>query len=285
MDDKNLQPLPQHTADQTDIRQQISEAQQALLAAEAELAQEQAAVNAFRMHCRLKLDDWINRLSELQAEKQRLQTRLALLRQALDFGIPFDASDPFWQGEEESIDSRLGDEEDELILPTDTPRDKAAEKRLYRQLARRFHPDLGMTAVEIAYRTDMMSAVNQAYERQDIQALYDLAGELEPDEMASLAAIPSLELRRLNQQLFRLKQRRRRAERRLAAARRENTARLWQKAQRLEQDDLNWWEVVRREIERANERLESEITQLQAVIDQIEQAQVATESADQETAA
>lgn len=244
-----------------ELRRAIADAHAELLAAEAELAEEQAAVNAFRMHCRLKLDRWIDRLMALQAEKQSLLTRLELQRQAGQGAGSFAHDDPFWSQEEPDASATDGDEE-ELLLPTDVPRDKAAEKRLYRELARRFHPDLGHAAVEIAYRTEMMAAVNRAYAAEDIQTLYDLAGEMDPEDAAALAAIPSVEVRRLKQQLARLQQRRRRARRRLVVSREENTARLWRKAQRLETDESHWWEVVRQEIERAIARLEEEVAHL-----------------------
>lgn len=259
-----------------ELRQAIRDAQQALLAAERELAEEQAAVNAFRMHCRLKLDRWIDRLMALQAERQSLRTRVELRRQG-GGGGSYDQDDPFWQ-EEEPAGDEGADGEEELLLPTDVPRDKAAEKRLYRELARRFHPDLGQTALEIAYRTEMMSAVNKAYAAGDQQALYDLAGELEPEAVAALAAIPSAEIRRLTRQLVRLQQRQRRVKQRLIISREENTARLWRKAQRLETDETHWWEVVRREIERAISRLEKDVARLSKAIAPLEEEQGQPES-------
>jgi hypothetical protein len=252
-----------------ELRRAIEAAQEELLAAEAVLAQEQAAVNAFRMHCRLKLDRWIDRLMALQAERQSLRTRAELRRQAGGSGGSFGRDDPFWQEEAGAHEERAANEE-ELLLPTDVPRDKAAEKRLYRELARRFHPDLGKTALEIAYRTEMMSAVNKAYAAEDNQALYDLAGELDPDAVAALAAIPSAEIRSLKRQLVRLQQRQRRAKQRLVIAREENTARLWRKAQRLDRNDTHWWEVVRREIEQAISRLENEVARLSALVEPAE---------------
>ena len=260
-----------------DLKAQLQKARQQLLDAEAELAQEQAAVNAFRMHCRLKLDTWINTLLQLQTERQSLLTRLELLRQAEDFGLPFDADDPFWMGEDEAHHPPANDldgEEDELILPTGTPRDKAAEKRLYRHLARRFHPDLGVTAVEIAYRTEVMTTVNTAYSAGDTQTLYDLADQLNPQNAAELAAIESGEIRRLRTQIFRCRQRRRKILRRQAALRQENTARLWRKAQRIEgAEDTHWWEIVRREIERASHHLRVDVDRLSAQIVSLELAQ------------
>jgi curved DNA-binding protein CbpA len=215
---------------------------------------------------------------ELQAERQSLRTRVELQRQAGGMSGSFDRDDPFWK-EEVFTGGGPSAGEEELLLPTDVPRDKAAEKRLYRELARRFHPDLGQTALEIAYRTEMMTAVNKAYAAGDNQALYDLAGELDPEAVAAVEAISSAEIRRLKRQLVRLQQRRRRVKQRLVVSREENTARLWRKAQRLETDDTHWWEVVRREIERAIERLEKEVARLSEMIEppqEGEQAQVGT---------
>ncbi|MCZ7669910.1 MAG: hypothetical protein M5U34_23380 [Chloroflexi bacterium] len=44
------------------LQTELSQIRQKLNQTEAELAQEQAAVNAFRMHCRLKLDSLVDML-------------------------------------------------------------------------------------------------------------------------------------------------------------------------------------------------------------------------------
>lgn len=234
--------------------------------AEAELASEQAAVNAFRMHCRLKLDDLVDALQALAVEKQSLLTRLELLRQAATYGVAYDEADSFWRSE----DFLEQEEEVDLLLPTETARDKAAEKRLYRQLARRFHPDLAETAVEQAYMTSMMAAVNNAYEKNDTQALYDLAGELDPSELRELQAIEALESRRLRENILKAQRLRRKSRQRLTLLRQENTARLWRKAQELEEDGDNWWDVVRRELESAIQRRQQTVQSLHKQINQIQ---------------
>ena len=101
MNQRQIEPVRNPAEDVERFNSKLQEAREALLETEEELANEQAAVNAFRMHCRLKLDRWIERLMDLQAERQSLITRLQLLRQAEDFGIPYDEADPFWRGEEE----------------------------------------------------------------------------------------------------------------------------------------------------------------------------------------
>ncbi len=264
MVEKRITPAQvEQDADQA-LFEELEEAKKSLLEAEAELAREQAAVNAFRMHCRLKLDRWIENLMELQAQRQSLMTRLALLRQAEHYGIPFEEDDPFWTGENGEDTAQI---DDELILPTDVPLDKAAEKRLYRQLAQSYHPDLGRNAMEIAYRTEMMAAVNQAYAENDIQGLYDLADQLDPEQAVQLTMIASIDERKIHQQINRLRRRRRKAIRRLKMLRKENTARLWQKAQYLERGDTHWWEIVRRELETAIEHHISDIEKLKLQIE------------------
>jgi hypothetical protein len=245
------------------LKIELATAQQALVQAEAELAQEQAAVNAFRMHCRLKLGILIETLLTLREEKQSYLTRLQLWRQEHATTDLFDDHDPLLQTEKPL------EETDDLLLPTDTPYDRAAEKRLYRELARRFHPDLAASAAERAYATSMMTAVNHAYTAHNLQALYDLAGELDPEELAELAGIETLEIRKLRENLLKCKQLQRKAVRQLQSLRQENTARLWRKAQELEEGGDNWWGVVRRELERVITRLQSEVEALKKEVEKV----------------
>ena len=248
-----------------DIEAELSAAQEELRAAEADLAAEQAAVNAFRMHARLMLDDLADAIAALLAEKQALLTRLALRNQDAET-IP-DEEDPLGPTEDDqrsAVGARRSPEEEETfdLLPTPTPRDKAAEKRLYRELARRFHPDLADGAAELAYRTSVMTAVNAAYTAGDVHALYDLAGELEPGEIRELATIETRELRQLRERLLQCRRRRRKVARQLETLREDKTARLWRKARALDDRNADWWSAVRRDLEAARARLASEVVEL-----------------------
>lgn len=256
-----LPPQEQQKKWQTDFET----ARAALVTAEAELAAYQAEVNAFRMHCRLKLDDLVDELLTLNGEKQDCLTRLQLLRQEQEAAAMVDEADPL-----RPLPDDHHPEEPELLLPTDVPHDKAAEKRLYRELARRFHPDLVNTAVARDYATMMMTAVNTAYERHDIQALYDLADELEPDALTELEGIETPATRKLRQQLLQIQRRLRKVQRQMQLLRQENTARLYHRAQRLEEAGDNWWDIVRRELEAAIERRQREISRLQKQLVQFE---------------
>lgn len=70
-------------------------------------------------------------------------------------------------------------------------------KRLYRALARRYHPDLAATPAEREYRTRLMVMINEAYEGRDLDALQLLAeqpGGVNPD-----MPVAALRLRKLQQ--------------------------------------------------------------------------------------
>ena len=266
-----LELVPTQQPEAAQLRAELLAAQEELRVAEADLAAEQAAVNAFRMHARLMLDDLADAIGTLLTEKQSLLTRLALWRQdaeaaaADDNPLGPDAESTFPSDDDEALD----------LLPTATPRDKAAEKRLYRELARRFHPDLADGAAELAYRTSVMTAVNSAYSAGDIQALYDLSGELEPGWIRELASIETRELRQLRERILQGRRRRRKVSRRLQALRDDKTARLWRKAHTLDDKNEDWWTAVRRDLEAARARLEREVADLKQ---QVEAAGLVDES-------
>ncbi len=262
---KQLQRVDATARQTIDLQAELRAAQEELRLAEADLAEEQAAVNSFRMHARLMLDDLADAIESLLAERQSLLTRLELLRQAAEESG--DEENPLGPDAERPPD----DYDDEAFesLPTATPGDKAAEKRLYRELARRFHPDLANGAAELAYRTSVMTAVNNAYKAGDIHALYDLAGELEPGELRELAAIESREHRRLRERILQCRRRRRKVGRRLQALREDKTARLWRKARELDGRGEDWWTAVRRDLEAARTRLEREVVRLREDVERL----------------
>jgi hypothetical protein len=247
---------------QQSLEDELLAAQEELRLAEADLAAEQAAVNAFRMHARLMLDDLADAIEALRAEKQALLTRLALARQAAEDSLA--EENPLGPDAERVA---APDEPALDLLPSATPRDKAAEKRLYRELARRFHPDLAEGAAELAYRTSVMTAVNAAYTAGDVHTLYDLAGELEPGEIRELAGIELRELRRLRERIMQCRRRRRKVGRQLEMLREDKTARLWRKARALDGGNEDWWSAVRRDLEAAKVRLGGEVADLQRKIE------------------
>lgn len=251
----------------------LAEAQQQLLDAEAKLAQEQASVNAFRMQCRLKLGDLIEETLSLRAERESCLTRLKLHQQDIETSLPPYAADPF-SPEDENFAPETGSF-DEIVLPelVSPQQEKEAAKRLYRELARRFHPDLAAGSAERAYMTAIMSSINIAYERQDVSALHNLAGELDPTAVAELAAIDNLQLRKLREKLLKIQRRQRKVQQQYKALRQDNVARLWRKAQRLEAEGKSWWEAVKHDLQQIITHTRQELQELQTHLNQIDSSE------------
>lgn len=261
------------TADEkfSQLQDEMQVAQEELRQVEAILGEEQAAVNAFRMHCRLKLGPWVDQIIELYTEKQLILIRRRMRKQAEAMGEMFDEEK--WL-EDEGLD--LDDEipleglMEEADLPYDiNTSDEKHARRLYRELARKHHPDLAEGQIQKSYATSMMAAVNEAYSRRDTQALRDLAGELDPKtaaELASAADELSVAARKLQRQVRSCRQRRRKVTLQLKALREETTAKLWRKAQSIDQQDgENWWDEVEGSLKAQIKGYKEEIQKLMAV--------------------
>lgn len=245
-----------------ELQLELDQARIELTKAEAALAAEQAAVNRFRMHARLKIGQQVDEVLRRRAERQRLLTRLRMS----EIGVEED--DPFWEARQAELpEFELPDDTPEhVILPTELPRDKEAEKRLFRQLAKRFHPDLAEGMLAREYATTMMAAVNEAYQNGDVSTLRNLAGEPDPDEAISFEQTANRKERKLQRRIHNVRRRTRKVYEQFQAMKRENTARLWRKAKVLEEDGLNWWDEVRLELEEESERLQEHIQELQSLL-------------------
>ncbi|MCL4870546.1 MAG: J domain-containing protein [Anaerolineae bacterium] len=263
-----IQPLSTAQERTRRLKDELAQAQQVLLDIEAQLGEKQAIVNAFRMQCRLKIGELVDRVLHLRAEKQLYLTHLRLRQQAEELGLVYDEADPFWQAQER-VEPEM---DEETLLPhlPETPRDDAAAKRIYRQLARRFHPDLSATQVEQAYRTSMMAAINNAYAARDVQTLRDLADELDPTELAELAAIETRQERRLRERLMRLQRRRRKTLKQLDELHQDSTTILCYKAQTLEAEGRRWWDEIRVDLEQEISRREMEVAAIKRQLEQME---------------
>jgi hypothetical protein len=267
---KAITAIPNPHQQRQQAEADLDEARQQLLDAEAKLAQEQAAVNAFRMQCRLKLGDLIEETLSLRAERESCLTQLKLHQQEAEANLPPKTADPFID-EDEKLHTETGNF-DEIVLPElATPKqEKEAAKRLYRELARRFHPDLAAGSAERAYMTAIMASINIAYERQDVSALHNLAGELDPTAVAELEAIDNLQIRRLREQLLKIQRRQRKVQQQYRALRQDNVAKLWRKAQRLEAEGRSWWEAVKQDLQHIIEHTRAELINLQKQLNHFE---------------
>jgi chaperonin cofactor prefoldin len=127
-----------------------------------------------------KLDRWTIRCEELE-------WTLAKLKAELKADDPDPPNEADWESQrraefkgrwrEAGEQAELADEEPAAPIG---PERRVALRKLYRALARRFHPDLGDTEEEMAMRHVMMAKINVAYQTGDLEALERLVEEPDP---------------------------------------------------------------------------------------------------------
>lgn len=152
------------------LRAALEQTQADLIEAEARLADQLAEVNAFEFEFEARVGHWWDKLEALQAEIEHYNDRIQLLRKGY---LPVERQyRRAWQAPPPSA----------LRPPSQppSPTGEAHIKALYRQLARRFHPDLAAADTERAWRTERMAAVNAAYAARSLVELEALAREPDP---------------------------------------------------------------------------------------------------------
>lgn len=125
----------------------------------------------------------------LIVELDQLELSIAEYERRIELSVSID-----WQSVEEQVEVEFAVDRDRirtqfhetadarariLILPRISDPDQAREiRRLYRQLARRFHPDLATTVEEREHFEQAMRQVNEAMEAADLDTLIRLELEL-----------------------------------------------------------------------------------------------------------
>lgn len=216
----------------------LDELRPQLIDAEAQLADRLAAISAFEFRVRARLESLSRRLDALQADIDDLRRQLR--RRSADWleqGLGQSEQEPSeeaWRFEENiasegSFRYRTGAE-----TPRPAPEGKrlVSLKQLYRQLARRFHPDLALNEADRAYRTDLMMAINAAYTAGNLEALERLANE--PDSISSVPQTPDELAAALEHEVERCRLRLREIGEELAMLEQHHSARLMRRAEQAE---------------------------------------------------
>lgn len=171
-------------------REQIAELQALLdqirpelITAESELAERLARISAFEFRLRARLGVLHRRLQQIEEEIAAYRKQLQQLQDDWltngfddlddDARVRFDFGDEAGAaagGEYRYREPAVGKPRAELSVE-----ESADLKRLYRQLARRFHPDFALDKDDRAQRTQLMMAINAAYALGDLDKLREIA--------------------------------------------------------------------------------------------------------------
>jgi hypothetical protein len=190
-----------------------------------------------------ELDEWKARISELRA---RLDPSAAAKEQA------------------QQARQRAHQTHEEAYGKASETRDfkpSADLKRLYREVARRIHPDLAKDSADLERRTRFMAEANRAYEAGDAEALQRILDEYEDGAEAATGDGIGAELIRIIRQITLAKTRLSAIEQELAALRKSEIALLKKQAEERERagGDLlaELAASVRQQIERAKKEYEA----------------------------
>jgi hypothetical protein len=188
--------------DTIDNQPMFQNLEDAVVAAETILLDTQVSVESLRAELdqftrlhQIQLGPLYSRLDELEAltaETEAAMTgdpdaiRRAVEARARVDGLDFGAEEVL-DNEGDSAADPLGRTDEEIqaaargakaVMETEGPvRPSKTAQRLYRELARRSHPDLAQDPTEIARRSAFITRVNAAYEKDDLAALQKLGEE------------------------------------------------------------------------------------------------------------
>ncbi|UCG25907.1 MAG: DnaJ domain-containing protein [Chloroflexota bacterium] len=141
------------------LRLAVKQAQEELATAEASLAARQGEIRAIERRLRFRLGRSLDRLAELEEQVESYRRKIQQLR------MPDAYEAGYLPVEEQYRRTWQRAADDDIYAGADplAPADDQQLKRLYRRLARRYHPDLAADESEQKIRTDKMAALNEAY--------------------------------------------------------------------------------------------------------------------------
>jgi hypothetical protein len=164
------------------LEKQLDKTRTLLIEAEAELAERLATINAFEFELRVKVGHLMAKLEKLENEIRKFRDQLRWMGDDWLDG-DMDAFESWSMGDRatSSGDYQYRDERTSREPQQSLSQDETAVlKKLYRDLARRFHPDMAIDQADRDYRTQMMMAINAAYAIGGLTRLQELAAEPDP---------------------------------------------------------------------------------------------------------
>jgi len=169
------------------LRLQLEKVHQALIDAEAELADQKADIEAFEFEFAAHVGQLLDQLASVEAQVNHYLARIQQMRDETQFGAGYESVDR--QFERTWRTPPENDAAPPKPRPPATP-NEAQIKKVYRRLARAFHPDMAQNDADRAYRTRMMAAINDAYAARSMAELMAIERELAGRQAAQVTSDP-----------------------------------------------------------------------------------------------
>ncbi len=168
------------------LRTELTRVQDELIDAETELADQMADIRAFETEFEARVGFLMTQLAALEGEVNDYLDRIQQRRNESVFGSQYRSADEqFRRTWQQSTKPAAAPPP-----PPPSADEKVQLKKLYRQLARRFHPDLAVSEADRLYRTEKMSGINDAYAARSLTELLVFAAEMETTGAEPVEARP-----------------------------------------------------------------------------------------------
>lgn len=157
------------------LRMQLEKVHQALVDAEAELVDQKADIQAFEFEFAAHVGQLLDQLASIEAQVNQYLARIQKMRDETRFGSGYESVARQFERTWHTAPQK------EPVAPQAKPPTTPNEvqiKKLYRRLARAFHPDMAQDEADRAYRTEMMAAVNDAYAARSMAELIAIEREM-----------------------------------------------------------------------------------------------------------
>ena len=244
-----------------------------LVEAEAELADRLAAINAFEFELRAKLGPLSRRLEALEKEIKKLERQVKLLSDQWD-ALDEDPLGTVWKmgkGAAEEGDYRYRERPSKNRQVELAPDEAVTLKKLYRELARRFHPDMAIDEADRDYRTQMMMAINAAYAAGDLAKLEAIQREPEMIQESPFSTLTDQQTaERLTRELRRVQQRLKEITQELARLQQHRSSKMMKQTQQMAAEGLDFFAIQAENLLADVARLTGKRDELQNRIDHLE---------------
>lgn len=169
------------------LRRELKKVQAQIDKTEDELAVREEDLRSFEFEYEANVGYLVEQLAILEEEVNDYLNRIKIMRTEKTFGEGY-------RTVEDQFDEKWNAPRRERSKPKPPKTSLVTEaqlKKLYRQLARKYHPDLALDEDDRARRTEKMSAVNDAYKAKSLTELMALAEEAEAAQPPPVRPIPT----------------------------------------------------------------------------------------------